>query len=63
MLESFIAYIHTHFHAQVHTIRSDNGLEFGDQHVIAFYNKMGIVHQTSCVDTPQQNDIVERKHK
>ena len=63
MLESFIAYIKTHFHAQIHTIRSDNGLEFGDQHAIAFYNKMGSVHRTSCVDTPQQNGIVERKHK
>ena len=27
-----------------------------------FYDDTGIVHQTTCVETPQQNDIVERKY-
>ena len=63
MLESFIAYASNQFHAQVQIIRSDNGSEFGDQHAIAFYKGKGIIHQISCVDAPQQNEVVERKHK
>lgn len=41
-------------------MRSDNGLEF---HLPEFYSDKGIVHQRSYVETPQQNGLVERKHK
>jgi len=28
-----------------------------------FLSSKGIVHQTTCVETPKQNGIVERKHQ
>lgn len=37
----------------VQTVRSDNGKEF--MCLEEFFQDKGIVHQTSCVDTPQQN--------
>lgn len=42
-------------------MRSDNGLEFTS--LRHYYATKGIIHQTSCVDTPQQNGRVERKHQ
>lgn len=41
-------------------LRSDNGKKF---EFIDFYNKNGIVHQLSCIGTPQHNGVVERKHQ
>lgn len=43
-------------------IRSDNGQEFLGP-MKQFYQQKGILHQTSCIDTPQQNGRVERKHR
>ena len=63
LLETFTTLVATLFQATAKMIRSDNGQEFGDKHAIAFYNSKGIIHQTTCVDTPQQNGSVERKHK
>ncbi|WVZ08647.1 hypothetical protein V8G54_021993 [Vigna mungo] len=59
-LQSFITYAERQFKTKVLTIRSDNGTEF----IMAeFYKNTGIVHQTTCVETPQQNGLVERKHQ
>lgn len=42
-------------------MRSDNGSEFIC--LREFFAAQGIIHQTSCVETPQQNGRVERKHR
>jgi len=58
-LLSFINYVETHFDVKVKTIRSDNGREFT---MTDYFNSKGIVHQTTCNETPKQNGIAERKH-
>ena len=60
-LKNFIALVSRQFDKDVKTVRSDNGTEFTSMK--GFFASSGIVHQTSCVGTPQQNGRMERKHR
>lgn len=59
-LYHFYNLIFTQFDKKIKILRSDNGTEF---FLHDFYTDHGIIHQTSCVETPQQNGKVERKHQ
>ena len=64
LIKAFVEMAYTQFNAKVKTIRSDNALELGlNKEATTFFMAKGIIHQTSCVATPQQNGVVERKHK
>lgn len=60
MFPSFLTLIENQYNVIVKAIRSDNApeLKFTD-----LLNSKGIVHHFSCVDTPQHNSVVERKHQ
>ncbi|GJV69522.1 putative RNA-directed DNA polymerase [Tanacetum coccineum] len=60
---NFIKLIHNQFNAKIRTFRSDNGTEFVNKKMFSLLADMGIIHQTSCPHTPQQNGITERKHR
>lgn len=51
------------FDKRVKILRSDNGMEFEDRQCKELFGKLGIIHQTSCVNRPQQNGRVERKQR
>ena len=61
-IKDFCAMVQTQFDTKVKTIRSDNGSEFVSTPMKKFYGEQGIIHETSCIENPQQNRRVERKH-
>ena len=51
VLPNFCQLVHRQFSRHVKTVRSDNGTEF--MCLTKYFAESGIVHQTSCVATPQ----------
>jgi hypothetical protein len=66
VFKSFYIMVQTQFGTQIKIFRSDNGKEFFN-HVLGrfffFLDEKGIIHQSSCNKTPQQNGVAERKNK
>ncbi|GJV45434.1 retrovirus-related pol polyprotein from transposon TNT 1-94 [Tanacetum coccineum] len=62
-LIDFHKMIEVQFEKQIKRIRCDNGGEFTSNNMLNFYNEKGILLETTCPHTPQQNGVVERKHR
>ncbi|KAL4377039.1 hypothetical protein GQ457_02G041930 [Hibiscus cannabinus] len=60
IVPAFVNMVKKQFGFDVRVFRSDNApeLKFAD-----LFSSLGILHQFSCVETPQQNSVVERKHQ
>ncbi|GKA75574.1 retrovirus-related pol polyprotein from transposon TNT 1-94, partial [Tanacetum coccineum] len=58
----FLKMIQVHLKATVHNIKTDNGTEFVNQTLRAYYEEVELSHQTSIARTPQQNGVVKRKN-
>ncbi|XP_019260138.1 PREDICTED: uncharacterized protein LOC109238158 [Nicotiana attenuata] len=63
VLKNFMSLIENQFAINIKSIRSDNGLEFTSGEATKLFQSKGIIHQRTCPYTPQQNGVVERKHK
>lgn len=53
----------TQFEAKIHVLKTDNAKDYFNSILGNFLKREGIVHQSSCIDIPQQNGIDERKNK
>ena len=55
--------IKNQFGKTIKILRSDNANEYFSTAFSSFLSSHGILHQSTCPHTPQQNGIVERKNK
>lgn len=60
LIPYFCQYVKNQFQVSIKQIRTGNGTEFM---LHSFFAENGIMHQNSCVYTPQQNGVVERKRQ
>lgn len=55
--------IETQFLTKISILHFNNGTEYFNEHLSEFFTSKGIVHPSTYRDTPQQNDIAERKNR
>ena len=54
VFEIFYVMVETLFNEKIKIFRSDNGREFFNEQLVCFFRKTGVVHQSSCTDTPNK---------
>ena len=63
IFKEFYRMIETQFQTKINILRSNNGIDYFNKVLETFLNEQGILHKSSCSDTPEQNGIAERKNK
>ncbi|KAK2391898.1 putative mitochondrial protein [Trifolium repens] len=61
--QTFCSEIRNQFGKTIRILRSDNAKEYFSTPFNSFMASHGIIHQSSCPHTPQQNGVAERKHR
>ncbi|GJU09171.1 retrovirus-related pol polyprotein from transposon TNT 1-94 [Tanacetum coccineum] len=59
----FLKQIQVALNKTIRYIRTDNGIEFFNKDLTAYYERVGIFHQKTVPRTPQQNNVVERRNR
>jgi len=63
VFQAFHAMIQNQFSAKIRILRSDNGGEYMNRDFLEYFQRHGLLHESSCNQTPQQNGVAERKNR
>ncbi|GJY49595.1 retrovirus-related pol polyprotein from transposon TNT 1-94 [Tanacetum coccineum] len=63
IIKKFITQAQLNYKSKVCKIRTNNGTEFKNATLKAYYEKLGIMQQFSVAQTPQRNGVVERRNR
>ncbi|CAN1132933.1 Retrovirus-related Pol polyprotein from transposon TNT 1-94 [Linum perenne] len=63
LFQDFYALVQTQFQTQIRVLKTDNAKDYFNSILSSFFVQKGIIHVSSCVETPQQNGVAERKNR
>jgi len=58
----FPVFVQNQFGKNIKRIRFDNGREYVNQEFSKLLSHKGVVHELTCVNTPQQSGLAEKKN-
>ena len=62
VIPNFHSMVQNQFGVKIKSFRTDNATEYFNQVLSPYFQSQGIIHDSSCVNTPQQNKVAERKN-
>ncbi|CAN1145812.1 Retrovirus-related Pol polyprotein from transposon TNT 1-94, partial [Linum perenne] len=63
IFQTFYTMVQTQFQTQIQVLKTDNAHDYFNSALGSFLIEHEIIHASSCVNTPQQNGIAERKNR
>ena len=62
VIPNFHLMVQNQFGVKIKSFRIDNARDYFNQILSPYFQSQGILHDSSCVNTPQKNGVVERKN-
>ena len=63
VFQGFYDMILTQFETKIQVLKTDNAHDYFNSELGNHLSQRGVIHCSSCVDTPRQNGIAERKNR
>jgi len=63
VFRAFHAMIQNQYSAKVRILWTDNGGEYMNRDFHEYFQRTGLLYESSCSQTPQQNGVAERKNR
>ena len=63
IFKQFHLMIKTQVNSKIKIVRTNNGIEYFSNIIGSYFKDNGIIHHSSCVNTPQKNGIAEIKNR
>ena len=63
VFQAFHAMVQNQFSAKIRILRSDNEGEYMNRDFLEYFQRNGLLHKSSCSQTPQQNGVAKQKNR